>query len=63
MRLAIISDTHDNIPNLKKVLDYCRENKIEKLIRLPSGKFFRRYLLDFRKYGPRTQCRLSFRGW
>lgn len=32
MKLAIISDTHDNIPNLKKVLDYCRENKIEKLI-------------------------------
>lgn len=32
MLIAIISDTHDNIPNLKKVLDYCRENKIEKLI-------------------------------
>ncbi len=32
MLIAIISDTHDNIPNVKKVLDYCRENKIEKLI-------------------------------
>ena len=32
MKLAIISDTHDNIPNLKKVLDYCQENKIEKII-------------------------------
>lgn len=32
MLIAIISDTHDNIPNLKKILDYCREHKIEKLI-------------------------------
>ncbi|EKE19860.1 MAG: hypothetical protein ACD_8C00094G0004 [uncultured bacterium] len=32
MKIAIISDTHDNIPNLKKVLNYCLENKIEKLI-------------------------------
>jgi len=32
MLIAIISDIHDNIPNLKKVLDYCRENKIEKII-------------------------------
>ncbi|EKE25891.1 MAG: hypothetical protein ACD_5C00008G0002 [uncultured bacterium] len=32
MLIAIISDTHDNLANLKKVLDYCRENKIEKLI-------------------------------
>lgn len=32
MKVAIISDIHDNIPNLKKVLDYCRENKIEKII-------------------------------
>lgn len=32
MLIAIISDTHDNIPNLKKVLDYCRENKVEKII-------------------------------
>ena len=32
MLIAIISDIHDNIPNLTKVLDYCRENKIEKII-------------------------------
>jgi putative phosphoesterase len=32
MKIAIISDVHDNIPNLKKVLDYCRTNKIEKII-------------------------------
>lgn len=32
MLIAIISDTHDNIPNLKKVLDYCTQNEIEKII-------------------------------
>ena len=32
MLIAIISDSHDNLPNLKKVLDYCREQKVEKLI-------------------------------
>jgi len=32
MKIAIISDIHDNIPNLKKVLDYCALNKIEKII-------------------------------
>lgn len=32
MKIAIISDVHDNIPNLKKVLDYCAKNKIEKTI-------------------------------
>jgi len=32
MQVAIISDIHDNIPNLKKVLDYCTLNKIEKII-------------------------------
>lgn len=32
MKIAIISDVHDNIPNLKKVLDYCAQNKIEKII-------------------------------
>ena len=32
MKVAIISDVHDNIPNLKKVLDYCSENEIEKII-------------------------------
>jgi putative phosphoesterase len=32
MKIAIISDIHDNIPNLKKVLNYCGQNKIEKII-------------------------------
>ncbi|HOW60571.1 MAG TPA: YfcE family phosphodiesterase [Candidatus Moranbacteria bacterium] len=32
MQIAIISDIHDNITNLTKVLDYCREHKIEKTI-------------------------------
>ena len=32
MKIAIISDVHDNIPNLKKVLDYCAGSKIEKTI-------------------------------
>jgi putative phosphoesterase len=32
MLIAIISDIHDNIPNLKKALDYCMLNKIEKII-------------------------------
>jgi putative phosphoesterase len=32
MKIAIISDIHDNLPNLKKVLDYCNAHKIEKII-------------------------------
>lgn len=32
MKIAIISDIHNNITNLKKVLDYCRNNNIEKII-------------------------------
>lgn len=32
MRVAIISDVHNNTTNLQKVLDYCGKNKIEKLI-------------------------------
>lgn len=32
MKIAIISDVHDNLQNLKKVLDYCALNKIEKII-------------------------------
>ncbi|MEA1963397.1 MAG: metallophosphoesterase [Patescibacteria group bacterium] len=31
MRVAIISDIHDNIPNLKKCLAYCAANNIEKV--------------------------------
>ena len=32
MKLAIISDIHNNELNLKKVLDFCAEKKIEKII-------------------------------
>jgi uncharacterized protein len=32
MKIAIISDVHNNEVNLKKVLGYCVENKIEKII-------------------------------
>lgn len=32
MKVAIISDIHDNLPNLKKVLKYCLENHVEKII-------------------------------
>jgi putative phosphoesterase len=32
MKIAIISDTHDNIPNLEKALKWMKENKIEQLI-------------------------------
>jgi putative phosphoesterase len=32
MKLAIISDTHDNIPNIEKFLAWAKENKIETII-------------------------------
>lgn len=32
MKIAIISDVHNNETNLKKVLDYCAQNEIEKII-------------------------------
>jgi putative phosphoesterase len=32
MHIAIISDVHNNTTSLKKVLDYCRNNNIEKII-------------------------------
>lgn len=32
MKIAIISDVHNNLVNLKKVLDYCASNAIEKII-------------------------------
>jgi len=32
MKIAIISDVHNNATNLKKVLDYCAKNKIAKII-------------------------------
>lgn len=32
MKIAIISDVHNNETNLKKVLDHCKKNKIKKII-------------------------------
>lgn len=32
MKIVIISDVHDHLPNLKKVLDYCVKEKIKKII-------------------------------
>lgn len=32
MKIAIFSDSHDNIPNLEKFLDWCKKNKIKELI-------------------------------
>lgn len=32
MKIAIISDTHDNVPNLEKALLWMKENNIEQLI-------------------------------
>jgi len=32
MKIAIISDTHDNVPNLEKALKWMKENNIEQLI-------------------------------
>jgi uncharacterized protein len=32
MRIAIISDIHDNIPNLEKFLIWCEDNAIESII-------------------------------
>jgi hypothetical protein len=32
MQIAICSDSHDNIVNIEKFLNYCKKNKIEKII-------------------------------
>lgn len=32
MLIAIISDIHNNLANLKKVLDYCEQNKIQTIV-------------------------------
>jgi len=32
MKIAIISDTHDNLENLKKFLDFAKKEKIDVLI-------------------------------
>lgn len=47
MLIAIISDTHDNIPNLTKVLNWCREHRVEKLIH--CGDLAEIETLDFLK--------------
>jgi len=32
MKVAVISDIHDNLPNLEKCLDWCRDNSIPVLV-------------------------------
>ena len=32
MKMAIISDIHDNLPNLRKCLEWCKTNQIESVI-------------------------------
>ena len=32
MKIAILSDSHDNLPNLKKALGFCQKNKINIII-------------------------------
>ncbi|MFA6537203.1 MAG: YfcE family phosphodiesterase [Patescibacteria group bacterium] len=32
MKLAIVSDSHDNLTNIKKFLNYCEKNNVEKII-------------------------------
>lgn len=32
MKIAIISDSHDNLPNLEKFLDWARDNKMDMII-------------------------------
>ena len=32
MKIAIISDTHDNVPNLERALDWINKNNIEQII-------------------------------
>ena len=45
MKIAIISDVHNNEVNLKKVLNYCWENKIEVII--CCGDLASKEILDF----------------
>jgi len=45
MRIAIISDSHDNLANLKKVLDWLKKNKIAALIH--CGDVFRKETVSF----------------
>ena len=45
MRIAIISDVHNNEVNLKKVLDYCQSNEIKTI--LCCGDLASKETLDF----------------
>lgn len=45
MKIAITSDIHNNEVNLKKVLDYCKSEKVEKLI--CCGDLASKDILDF----------------
>ena len=45
MKVAIISDIHNNKTNLKKVLSYCRENKIKNIV--CCGDLASKETLDF----------------
>lgn len=45
MKIAIISDVHDNITNLRKTLAYCRKNEIKIII--CCGDLTSRETLDF----------------
>jgi len=45
MKIAIISDVHNNLVNLKKVLDYCSKEKIEAII--CCGDLASKETLDF----------------
>jgi putative phosphoesterase len=45
MKVAIISDVHNNEVNLKKVLDYCAKNEIKKII--CCGDLAAMEMLDF----------------
>ena len=45
MKIVIISDVHNNILNLEKVLSYCKKNKIKKII--CCGDLASKETLDF----------------
>ncbi|MFW0862676.1 MAG: metallophosphoesterase family protein [Candidatus Komeilibacteria bacterium] len=45
MKVIIVADIHDNIPNLDKVLNYAKENKIDKMI--CCGDFGSKETIDY----------------
>ncbi len=44
MKIAILSDSHDNIPNLRDAVDYC--NKIGAIILIHCGDLISPFMLD-----------------